>query len=146
MSSALTEAVRRGFEGMMMVGPLKGNEMHDLKVRLLDAEVDPARSSELAFELCAREAFRAAAPEAAAVVMEPIMRVEVSTPEEYVGAVVGDINRRRGIPKGLEPKAGVTLVKADVPLAQLFGYASDVRNLTTGRASATLTFSHYARK
>ena len=142
----LVEAVRRGFRGMLTAGPLRGNEMHDLKVRLIGASVDPGLSSELAFELCARMAFRSAAPMAGPVIMEPMMRVEVSTPEEYVGAVVGDINRRRGIPKGLVPKAGFTVVRADVPLSELFGYASDIRNLSSGRASATLTFSHFAPK
>ncbi len=139
----LADAVRRGFAGMLTVGPLAGHEMHNLKVRLTAAEADPHRSNELAFDLCAREGFREAAPLAAPVIMEPVMDVEVSCPEEYVGAVVGDINRRRGIPKGMETKGGYTIVKAEVPLAELFGYASDLRNLTAGRGAAALTFSHY---
>jgi len=142
---AYIEAARRGFEGMISQGPLSGHELHHMRVRLLDAATDSDRSEELAFELCARIGFRRAAPKAGAVLLEPIMDVEVNTPEEYVGPIIGDINRRRGVPKGMEPRIGYTVIKADVPLAELFGYAVDVRTLSSGRATAVLTFSHYAR-
>ncbi len=138
------DAVRRGFAGMITQGPLSGHELHHLRVRLLEARAEPQRSSETAFDLCARLAFRKAAPRGAPILLEPIMDVEVNTPEEYVGPIVGDINRRRGLPRGMEPRLGYHLIKAQVPLAELFGYGVHVRTLSSGRATAALTFSHYA--
>lgn len=137
------EAVRRGFEGMISQGPLSNHELHHMRVRLTDAVMQPGLSDEQAFELCARIGFRRTAPHAAPVLLEPIMDVEVNTPEEYVGPIIGDINRRRGVPRGMEPRIGYTLIKAKVPLAELFGYAVHVRTLSSGRATAALTFSHY---
>jgi len=144
LPAPLVKAARRGFEGMLSQGPLAGHELHHLRVCLLDAATEPGLSTEQAFELCARLAYRKAAPQARPILLEPIMDVEVNTPEEYVGPIIGDINRRRGIPKGMEPRIGYTVIKADVPLAELFGYAVQVRSLSSGRATAVLTFSHYA--
>lgn len=136
-------AIRDGFENMMLIGVQAGYELHSMKVRLTGAQ-QFSDSSELAFNLCAREGFRAAAPLCAPILVEPIMSVEIACPEEYIGAVMGDLNRRRGVPKGMEPKASHTLVKAEAPLAELFGYAAEIRTLTSGRATAALTFSHFA--
>lgn len=134
---------RRGFENMLQVGIFAGYEVHSLKAVITGAQASHD-SSELAFELCAREAFRAFASQGAPILVEPIMSIEISTPEEYIGALMGDLNRRRGIPQGMEPRASHTIVKAQAPLAELFGYAAQIRTLTSGRASAALTFSHYA--
>ncbi|MCB9297567.1 MAG: elongation factor G [Lewinellaceae bacterium] len=134
---------RRGFENMLQVGIFAGYEVHSLKAVITGAQASHD-SSELAFELCAREAFRAFASQGAPILVEPIMSIEISTPEEYIGALMGDLNRRRGIPQGMEPRASHTIVKAQAPLAELFGYAAQIRTLTSGRAGAALTFSHYA--
>lgn len=137
------KAIQEGFANMMNFGVLAGFELQSMKVRLTAVEQHPTDSPEMAFQLCAREAFRIAAAKANPCLLEPIMAVEVTCPEEHVGTVLSSINRRRGIPKGVSAKAGLSLVKADVPLAELFGYASHIRTNTSGRASASLTFSHY---
>jgi elongation factor G len=98
----------------------------------------------VAFELCAKEGFRAAAPKCKPVLLEPIMKLEVTTPEEYTGSVIGDLNRRRGLIKGQDSKNNAVLVKADVPLSEMFGYVTQLRTITSGRASSTMEFSHYA--
>ncbi|MBK8491370.1 MAG: elongation factor G [Saprospirales bacterium] len=136
-------AVRHGFESMWHVGPLAGLEMHSFKVRVTGGKMS-AESNALAFELCAREAFRAAAPQCSSIMVEPIMSVEVTCPDEYTGGIMGDLNRRRGIPLGLDVKSTHTIIRAHVPLSELFGYANQVRNLSSGRALASITFSHYA--
>ena len=136
-------AVRRGFESMWHVGPLAGLEMHSFKVRVRGGKMS-SDSSVLAFELCAREAFRATAAQCGPILVEPIMWVEVTGPDEYTGGIMSDLNRRRGIPLGLDVKLTHTIIKAHVPLSELFGYASQVRNLSSGRALASITFSHYA--
>jgi elongation factor G len=117
-----------------------------MKVRIYDGSMHPVDSKPIAFELCAKDGFRAAAPKTNPVIMEPIMKLEVVTPEEYVGAVIGDLNRRRGLPKGQEPRAGgAVAIKADVPLSEMFGYVTALRTNTSGRASSTMEFSHYAK-
>ena len=136
-------AARRGFENMLQVGIIAGYEVHSMKAVIAGAQTSHD-SSELAFELCAREAFREYARQGAPILVEPIMSVEISSPEEYIGTLMGDLNRRRGIPQGMEPRASHTIVKALAPLAELFGYAAQIRTLSSGRASAALTFSHYA--
>ncbi len=136
-------AIRNGFENMMLIGIQAGFELHSMKVRITNAR-QFSDSNELAFDLCAREGFRAAAPLCAPILVEPIMSIEIACPEENIGTVMGDLNRRRGVPKGMEPKASHTLVRAEAPLSELFGYAADIRTLTSGRATAALTFSHYA--
>jgi elongation factor G len=137
-------AIRRGFENMMHFGVQAGFEVQSMKVRVLGGVADSNRSNEQAFELCAREGFRMAAPEAGPILLEPIMYLEISSPEEHVGTVLASINRRRGVPKGMENKPGYVLIKAEAPLAELFGYAAKIRTNTSGRAVASLTFSHYA--
>jgi elongation factor G len=136
-------AIRRGFENMMLIGVQAGYELHSMKVQLLGAQ-QFADSNELAFELCAREGFRAAAPQCAPILVEPVMAIEITCPEEYLSGILGDLNRRRGMPKGVESKHNHTLVRAEAPLAELFGYAVDIRTLSAGRATAALTFSRYA--
>lgn len=136
-------AIRRGFENMMPIGVQAGFELHSMKARLIEARQFPD-SNELAFELCAREGFRAAAPRCTPILVEPVMFIEIACPEESISAIMSDLNRRRGIPKGVEPILSHTLVKAEAPLAELFGYAVDIRTLSAGRATVALTFSHYA--
>jgi elongation factor G len=136
-------AIRRGFENMMPIGVQAGYELHSMKVRLLEARQFPD-SNELAFELCAREGFRVAAAQCAPILVEPIMDIEIACPEESISGILSDLNRRRGMPKGVEPRHNHTLVRAEAPLAELFGYAVDIRTLSAGRATAALTFSHYA--
>ena len=99
----------------------------------------------IAFELCAKEGFKAAAKSCGPVLLEPIMALEIVTPEEYVGSVIGDLNRRRGLPKGQDTRpGGAVVISGDVPLSEMFGYVTQLRTITSGRASSTMTFSHYA--
>ncbi len=137
-------AIQKGFDEAMRNGPLAGYPVDALKVRLFDGSFHDVDSDSLSFELAARLGFRTAAKKAGPRILEPIMGVEVVTPDEFTGPVTGDLNRRRGIMKGMDTKAGAQVIKADVPLSELFGYVTDLRTLTSGRASATLTFSHYA--
>lgn len=137
-------AVQKGFEQAMSNGPLAGYPIDSMKVRLFHGSYHDVDSDSLSFELAARLGFKEAAKKAGPQLLEPIMSVEVVTPDEYTGSVTGDLNRRRGIMKGMDNKAGAQVVKADVPLAELFGYVTDLRTITSGRAAATLTFSHYA--
>jgi elongation factor G len=138
--------IRDGFLSMMENGILAGYSIDNMKVRIYDGSMHPVDSKPIAFELCAKDGFRAAAPKTNPVIMEPIMKLEVVTPEEYVGAVIGDLNRRRGLPKGQEPRAGgAVAIKADVPLSEMFGYVTALRTNTSGRASSTMEFSHYAK-
>jgi elongation factor G len=115
-----------------------------MKVRLFFGSFHDVDSDSLSFELAAKIGFKEAAKKARPVLMEPIMSVDVVTPDEFTGAVIGDLNRRRGLPKGQDMKGTAVVIKADVPLGQLFGYVTDLRTITSGRASASLTFSHYA--
>lgn len=135
--------VQKGFEEAMKTGPLAGYPVESMSVRLFHGSYHDVDSDALSFELAARGGFREAAKNAGPKILEPIMSVEVVTPEEYTGPVTGDLNRRRGLMKGMDTKAGSQVIKADVPLAELFGYVTDLRTLTSGRATATLTFSHY---
>jgi len=135
--------IRHGFESMWHVGPMAGLEMHSYKVRVLGGQMN-SESSALAFELAAREGFRAVAPQCGPMLVEPVMSVEVTCPDEYTGGIMSDLNRRRGIPLGLEARFNHSIIKANVPLAELFGYANQVRNLSSGRALASITFSHYS--
>ena len=137
-------AVEKGFREAMRNGPLASYPLDSMKIRLFHGSYHEVDSDTLSFELAARIAFREAAKLADPILLEPIMSVEVSTPDEYTGAVTGDLNRRRGIMKGMESKVGVQLIKSDVPLAALFGYVTDLRTMSSGRAVASLTFSHYA--
>ncbi len=137
-------AVAKGFDEARSNGPLAGYPVDSMKVRLFHGSYHNVDSDTLSFEMAARIGFRVAAKKASPVLLEPIMAVEVCTPGEYTGSVTGDINRRRGIMKGMDARAAVQLIKSDVPLSTLFGYVTDLRTMSSGRASATLTFSHYA--
>ena len=113
-------------------------------MRLLDGSFHAVDSDQLSFEICARQAFRHAASKAGPVIMEPIMTVEVVTPEEYMGDVISDLNKRRGQVEGMDSKAGARVIKAKVPLSTQFGYVTVLRTLSSGRATSTMEFSHYA--
>ena len=137
-------AVEKGFKNAMNNGPLAGFPVQSLKVRLYDGSFHDVDSDSLSFELAAGIAFKKSAKKANPVLMEPIMSVEVTTPDEFTGGVTGDLNKRRGIMKGMDMKGNSQIIKADVPLSALFGYVTDLRTLSSGRASASLTFSHYS--
>ena len=137
-------AIQKGFEQSMVNGSLAGYPIDNMKVRIYHGSYHDVDSDALSFELAARVGFREAAKKCAPQLLEPIMSVEVMTPDEYTGPVTGDLNRRRGVMKGMDTRSGAQLIKADVPLKELFGYITDLRTLTSGRASASLTFSHYA--
>ncbi len=136
-------AVEKGFKEAMKNGPLAGYPLEKMKVRLFHGSYHDVDSDTLSFELAARIGFKNAASKASPQLLEPIMSVEVVTPDEYTGPVTGDLNKRRGIMKGMDTKAGAQVIKANVPLSELFGYVTDLRTLSSGRAVATLTFSHY---
>lgn len=136
-------AIQKGFEESMKNGPLAGFPLDSMKVRLFHGSYHDVDSDSLSFEMAARLGFKEAAKKAAPKIKEPIMAVEVVTPDEYTGPVTGDLNRRRGLMKGMDTKGGAQVIKADVPLSELFGYVTDLRTITSGRASASLTFSHY---
>ncbi len=138
-------SVLKGFNAMMDNGVLAGYGIDSMKVRLYDGQTHAVDSKPIAFELCAKEGFKAAAAKAKPVLLEPMMKLEVITPEEYVGSVIGDLNRRRGLPKSQEQKmGGAVSIKAEVPLSEMFGYVTQLRTITSGRASSTMEFSHYA--
>ena len=137
-------AVQKGFESAMANGPLAGYRISSMKVTLLDGSFHPVDSDQLSFEICARMAFRKAASKCGPVLMEPVMSLEVVTPEDYMGDVVGDLNRRRGQIVDMDSKGNARIVKAKVPLAEQFGYVTVLRTLTSGRATSTMEFSHYA--
>ncbi len=137
-------AVEKGFKSAMANGVLAGYELTSMKVRLLDGSFHPVDSDALSFEICARMAFRKALPKCGPVLMEPIMSLEVVTPEDYMGDVVGDLNRRRGQIVDMDSKGNARIVKAKVPLSEQFGYVTVLRTITSGRATSTMEFSHYA--
>jgi elongation factor G len=137
-------AVQKGFTQAMVNGPLAGYPIDSMKVRLFHGSYHDVDSDSLSFELAARIGFKEAARKCGPQLLEPIMGVEVVTPDEFTGSVTGDLNRRRGIMKGMDGRANAQVIRADVPLAELFGYITDLRTLTSGRAAASLTFSHYA--
>jgi elongation factor G len=136
-------SVEKGFREAMSNGPLAGFPLESLKVVLKDGSYHPVDSDALSFEIAAKQAFRKYAGKCNPVLLEPIMSTEVVTPEEYVGDVIGDFNRRRGKVEGMETKAGSRVIKAKVPLAEKFGYVTVLRTLTSGRATSTMEFSHY---
>jgi elongation factor G len=137
-------AIQKGFEQSMVNGPLAGYQVDSMKVRLFHGSYHDVDSDSLSFELAARIGFKEAARKCGPQLLEPIMSVEVLSPDEFTGSVTGDLNRRRGVMKGMDTRSGAQVIKADVPLAELFGYVTDLRTITSGRASASLTFSHYA--
>ncbi len=141
----LLPSAQKGFLAMMDSGVLAGYPIDSMKVRVYDGSTHPVDSKPIAFELCAKEGFKEAAVKAGPKILEPIMALEVVTPEEYTGAVIGDLNRRRGLPKGQETRTGgAVVISADVPLSEMFGYVTDLRTNTSGRATSSMVFSHYA--
>ncbi|MEY2792518.1 MAG: hypothetical protein RJA76_510 [Bacteroidota bacterium] len=136
-------AIQKGFEEAMKTGALAGYPMDSMKVRLFHGSFHDVDSDSLSFELAARMGYKEAAKNAGAKLMEPIMAVDIVTPDEYTGPITGDLNRRRGIMKGMDSRQGAVILKADVPLSELFGYVTDLRTMSSGRATASLTFSHY---
>jgi elongation factor G len=136
-------SVEKGFEAAMRNGPLAGFPLDKLKVTLLDGSSHPVDSDQLAFEIAAKIGYRNATKKANPVLMEPIMAAEVVTPEEYMGDIISDFNRRRGQVEGMESRAGARVIKAKVPLAEKFGYVTVLRSLSSGRATSTMEFSHY---
>jgi len=137
-------AIEKGFRAAMVNGVLAGFQMQTMKIVVTDGSYHDVDSDALSFEICARTAFREALPKAKPVLLEPIMKVEVITPEQYMGDVVGDLNRRRGIIEGMDSKGNAQVIKAKVPLGEMFGYVTQLRTLTSGRATSTMEFSHYA--
>ncbi|PCH98518.1 MAG: elongation factor G [Bacteroidetes bacterium] len=136
-------AVEKGFKQAMVNGVLAGYPMDSLKITLNDGSYHDVDSDTLSFEICAKTAYRHALPKAQPILLEPIMKLEVVTPEENMGDVVGDINKRRGQMEGMDTKGGNQVIKAIVPLSEMFGYVTALRTITSGRASSTMEFSHY---
>ena len=138
-------AVEKGFKNSMENGPLAGYPIENMKVRLYDGSFHDVDSDSLSFELAAGIAFRQATKKAQPSLLEPVLAVEVGSTDEFTGPVTGDLNKRRGIMKGMDRKGNAQIIKADVPLSELFGYVTDLRTISSGRASASLTFSHYEK-
>ena len=136
-------AVQKGFESAMANGALAGYTVDAMKVTLKDGSFHPVDSDQLSFEICARNGFRQAAPKAGSVIMEPVMSVEVVTPEENMGDIIGDLNKRRGMIQGMDQKGTARVVKAKVPLSEMFGYVTVLRTISSGRATSSMEFSHF---
>jgi elongation factor G len=136
-------AIQKGFEQSMSTGVLANYPVESMKVRIFDGSFHQVDSDSMSFELCAKGGFREAARKAKPVLLEPIMKIEVITPEQYMGDVTGDLNRRRGMLEGMDSRAGAQVIKAKVPLSEMFGYVTQLRSLSSGRASSTMEFSHY---
>ena len=136
-------AIQKGFEQAMQNGPLANYPLDSMKVRLFHGSFHDVDSDSLSFELAARAGFKSAASKCKPVLLEPVMAVEVVTPDEYTGTITGDLNKRRGMMKGMDTRGTSAVIKADVPLSELFGYVTDLRTNSSGRATASLTFSHY---
>jgi len=137
-------AIQKGFEQAMTTGVLASYPVDNMKIRVFDGSFHAVDSDSMSFELCAKAGFREAAKKAKPVLLEPIMRVEVVTPDQYMGDVTGDLNRRRGMLEGMDSRAGAQVIKARVPLSEMFGYVTQLRSLSSGRASSTMEFSHYS--
>ena len=137
------QAVEKGFQEAMNNGPLGGFKMQSLTVELVDGSFHSVDSDALSFEIAAKQAFRAATENAKAILLEPVMELTVDTPDEYMGDVISDINKRRGNVISTDSKAKVKIIKAVVPLAETFGYVTVLRTLTSGRALSSLQFKEY---
>ncbi|MCE1200759.1 MAG: elongation factor G [Bacteroidia bacterium] len=138
-------AVQKGFREAMTNGVLAGFPLDSMKVRLIDGSFHPVDSDSLSFEMAAKLGFKEACRKASSVILEPIMKVEVNTPDDYLGDVTGDLNKRRAILREVTAKIGAQVIKADVPLSEMFGYVTSLRTLTSGRATSSMEFSHYAQ-
>ena len=136
-------AIQKGFETSMNTGVLAGYPVNNMKVRVFDGSYHDVDSDSMSFELCAKSAFREAGRKAKPTLLEPIMKVEVLTPDQYMGDVTGDLNRRRGMLEGMDSRANLQVIKAKVPLSEMFGYVTQLRSLSSGRATSTMEFSHY---
>lgn len=137
-------AIQKGFEQAMTTGVLANYPVANMKIRVFDGSFHAVDSDSMSFELCAKQGFREAARKAKPVLLEPIMRVEVVTPDQYMGDVTGDLNRRRGMMEGMDNRNNAQVIKAKVPLSEMFGYVTQLRSLSSGRASSTMEFSHYS--
>ncbi len=138
-------SVEKGFKEAMINGPLAGYNVDSLKVTISDGSFHPVDSDQLSFELAAKLAWRHAAKKANPVILEPVMKLEVVTPDEYMGDIVGDLNKRRGLVQGMDARNGAQVIKANVPLSEMFGYVTSLRTISSGRASSSMEFSHYAQ-
>ena len=138
------QAIQKGFETSMGTGVLAAYPVESMKVRIFDGSYHQVDSDSMSFELCAKSAFREAGRKAKPTLLEPIMRVEVVTPDQYMGDVTGDLNRRRGMLEGMDSRGNLQVIKAKVPLSEMFGYVTQLRSLSSGRATSTMEFSHYA--
>lgn len=138
-------AIQKGFSTAMTTGVLASYPVNNMKVRVFDGSFHQVDSDSMSFELCAKAGFREAARKAKPVLLEPIMKVEVVTPDQYMGDVTGDLNRRRGMMEGMDTRGNAQVIKAKVPLSEMFGYVTQLRSLTSGRATSTMEFSHYAQ-
>src|SRR5882724_6664043 len=137
-------AIQKGFEVSMTTGVLAGYPLTSMKVRVYDGSYHDVDSDAMSFELCAKAGYREAGRKAKPILLEPIMKVEVLTPDQYMGDVTGDLNRRRGILEGMDNRANLQVIKAKVPLSEMFGYVTQLRSMSSGRATSTMEFSHYA--
>jgi elongation factor G len=137
-------SVEKGFKESMKTGVLAGFPVEAMKVALIDGSFHAVDSDQLSFELAAKMAYRDAMKSCSPILLEPIMKIEIVTPEENMGDVVGDLNRRRGMMKGMDDKNGAKVLKADVPLSEMFGYVTQLRTITSGRATSSMEFSHYS--
>ncbi|MBL7736380.1 MAG: elongation factor G [Chitinophagaceae bacterium] len=138
-------AIQKGFQTAMTTGVLANYPVENMKVRIFDGSFHQVDSDSMSFELCAKSGFREAARKAKPILLEPIMKVEVTTPDQYMGDVTGDLNRRRGMLEGMDSRAGAQVIKAKVPLSEMFGYVTQLRSLSSGRATSTMEFSHYSQ-
>jgi len=136
-------AINKGFETSMTTGVLAAYPMESMKIRVYDGSYHDVDSDSMSFELCAKSGFREAGRKAKPVLLEPIMKVEVLTPDQYMGDVTGDLNRRRGMLEGMDSRNNLQVIKAKVPLSEMFGYVTQLRSLSSGRATSTMEFSHY---
>ena len=137
-------SIEKGFQTAMKTGVLAGYPLEKLKVTVIDGSFHPVDSDQLSFEVCAQMAFKNACVKAKPTLMEPIMKVEVVTPEENMGDVIGDLTKRRGQVEGMDTaRTGARIVKAKVPLSEMFGYVTALRTITSGRATSSMEFSHY---
>src|SRR4051812_7707154 len=137
-------AIQKGFEASMTTGPLAGFPVENMRIRIFDGSFHQVDSDAMSFELCAKSGFREAGKKAKTVILEPIMKMEVTTPDQYMGDVTGDLNRRRAMLEGMDSRNNLQVIKAKVPLSEMFGYVTQLRSLSSGRATSTMEFSHYA--
>jgi elongation factor G len=137
-------SVKKGFQMAMQNGVLAGYPVDSMKIRLFDGSFHPVDSDQLSFEMAAKIGFKNAARKVKSVLLEPMMKIEIVTPDDYLGEVTGDLNKRRAILQGVTAKVGVQVVKARVPLSEMFGYVTSLRTLTSGRATSSMEFDSYA--